>query len=152
MHLAQRGRRQRLVVELRERLRDPHAELLGHDPLDLGERERADPVLEPGERLQVGRRQQVGAGREELAELDEGRPHLLEIVGQLVGARLFAVERGRPVGRAVSRVRIGLPTQDLARGGVNLRCRRGLARPAFRLLPRQILEFAAAQDVPGAHT
>jgi hypothetical protein len=82
MHLAERGRGQRGRVELREALREPDTELARDDLLDLGERKRRDVVLEAAQRLDVRGGQDVGARREELAELDEGGAHLLEVVGK----------------------------------------------------------------------
>jgi hypothetical protein len=87
MHLAQRGGRQRRRLELGERLGDPDAELLHHDSLDLRERKRLDLVLEPRERGEIGRWQEVRARGQELAQLDEGWPQLLEVVGQALRLR-----------------------------------------------------------------
>ena len=58
--------------EARERLRDADAQLLRDDALDVREGERFDLVLQPRERLEVRAAEDVGAGREELTELDEG--------------------------------------------------------------------------------
>ena len=86
MHLADgRGGDGRLL-EVGEELFDGELELLPDRLLDLLERERADVVLEPLElRDDVGR-DDVGTGREELAELDERRPELVEHLAQVLAA------------------------------------------------------------------
>ena len=66
----------------RERLRQARAELFFDDPLHVSERERLDAVLKPRQRFEVCRRQQIRPRRQDLAELDERRPELLEVVGQ----------------------------------------------------------------------
>jgi hypothetical protein len=98
VHLAQRGRRHRLRLELGEGLGEPDAQLRADDGLHVHERERLDLVLEPGQRFHVGEGKDVGARGEELAELDEGRPHLLEIGGKMLGELLFAGSDHRRVG------------------------------------------------------
>jgi len=92
VHLAQRGRGHGHVFEFRESLGDPDAQLGRDDLLDLLEGEGLDGVLKPRERLQVGRRQEVGARREKLSDLDQARPEPLEVAGELLG-----------LGRALSR-------------------------------------------------
>ncbi len=82
MHLAEGRRGQRLLLELREEVPEPTAELGLDDLLDIGERERLRVVLQSGERGGVRRRQQVEPGREQLPELDEGGPELLEVAGE----------------------------------------------------------------------
>jgi len=54
------------------------------------ERKRPHPVLEASQRFDVREGQEVGAGGEELADLDEGRPHLLEVGRELLGELLLA--------------------------------------------------------------
>jgi hypothetical protein len=83
--LAEGGGRQRLTVERLEGLGDAHAELVGDDLLDLGERKGLDVVLQTRQGLEIDGRQQVGSGREQLAELDECRAHRLEVVDELLG-------------------------------------------------------------------
>jgi hypothetical protein len=83
--LPQGGRGHGRGVEVRKGLGDAHAQLGGDDLLDLAVGERLDAVLEPGEGVQIGPGQEVGAGREELPELDEGRPQRLQVAGQLLG-------------------------------------------------------------------
>ena len=93
VHLAQGGRRHRLRLELGEGLGEPDAQLGAHDALDLQERERPHLVLQAGQRLHVGQGQQIGARGQELADLDEGRPHLLEVGGEMLGQLGFAERR-----------------------------------------------------------
>ena len=78
----------------RECLRQSRAELLFDDSSDVGERERLDAVLQPRQRFEVGRRQQIRPRRQHLAELDERRPEFLEVVGQCLG-RLVRHRRRR---------------------------------------------------------
>ena len=87
MHLAQRRRGHRLVFEILKGFRKADAELFADDFFDFGEAERLDLILQPGERVEVSRREQLHARREELADLDEGGPELLEVGRQLVGFR-----------------------------------------------------------------
>ena len=56
------------------------------DPLDVGERERRDVVLEAAELGDDVRRDDVRARREELPELDERRPELVEHLAQMAPA------------------------------------------------------------------
>ena len=55
----------------------------------FAESERLDLVLQAGERFEIGARHQIDAGREQLAELDEGRPQLFEILREFVGFGRF---------------------------------------------------------------
>ncbi len=96
VYLPDRGRRERLAVELEEEALDRLAQVLADHPLDVGEGEGADVVLE---RAQLGddvRRDDVGSGREQLAELDEGRAELVEQLAQVTPAG----GRGARVGAA----------------------------------------------------
>ncbi len=87
--------------KLEKRPLDRQAELLLDDLCDLVERHRGDVVLELAQLLDDVGGHQVGPRREELAELDERRPELVEhlaqpapAVGELrVTAALAAVER-----------------------------------------------------------
>ena len=108
VHLAERRGGDRFRLEGLERLGQADAQLLLHDPLDVGVRKRSDVVLQARERLEVRGRQQVRARRQELSELDEGRTELLEIVRK--GPGLGGVAGQRP-GSLVARVRdeVGLP-------------------------------------------
>jgi len=103
VHLADRRGRDRLLVEVEEEACDRVAEL-GFDHLRrVGIRERAHVVLE---RAQLGDdvgRDDVGARREQLPELHEGRAELLEHLPEMLAARGHAVLRrgGEPgLGRA----------------------------------------------------
>ena len=94
--LGHRRGRQRRAVERGEQLAERRAQLALDYLDDLLARHRSDRVLQAGERLDVGGGQEVGAGAEELAELDEDRPQLLQRAGQLLGpgvVLLMAVER-----------------------------------------------------------
>ena len=84
--LADRRRRDGLRVELEEQPLERVAELLLDHALRLLERERAHVVLE---RAQLGDdvgRHDVRARREQLAELDERRPELVEQLAQVLAA------------------------------------------------------------------
>ncbi len=86
MHLADRRCGDRLVVELEEEALDRLTELLQDDALDLLVRERAHVVLEAAELRDDVRREHVGAHREQLAELDEGRAELVEELAEVLAA------------------------------------------------------------------
>ena len=88
MHLAERCRSHRRRLECGEHLRNFGPQLLLHDPLDVGEGEWLDAVLQRLQRDDVLRRDDVGTRREDLAELDVGRPHLLERLGERHGTSL----------------------------------------------------------------
>src|SRR5690606_21233061 len=85
MHLTERCRGERRRLERLEAFRDAESELLFDDRLDVGERERLDLVLKAGQRLEVGRRKQIGTRREQLAELDVRGAQTLEVPGQFFG-------------------------------------------------------------------
>ena len=100
MDLADRGRRERLVAErLEDRLR-VGAELLADDRADLVVRERRDLVEQLEQLVAVGRRQQVEAQREHLAQLDPGAAQALEREAQPDRARCAG---RRPAGGAPGR-------------------------------------------------
>jgi hypothetical protein len=77
VHLSERGRRHGLGLELREGLGDPDSQLRRDDLFHFGVGKGGNRVLQ--------RRQQVGACREKLPDLDEGRPELLEVARKLLG-------------------------------------------------------------------
>jgi hypothetical protein len=83
--LAERSRCQGSGVEGAEGVGQPGAQLGLHDVLHLVEPERLHVVLEAGQGFGVHRRDEVGAGREELAQLDERGAHGLQVVGQFRG-------------------------------------------------------------------
>ena len=82
MHLADRRRRDGLLLEVEERPLDRQAELRLDDPLDVLDRERRHLVLELPELGDHVRRDEVGTRREQLPELDERRPELVEHLAQ----------------------------------------------------------------------
>ena len=105
MHLADRGGRERLAVELEEESLDREAEVFEDDALDLLVRERAHVVLEAAELADDVRRQDVGPHREQLAELDEGRAELVEELAKVLAAfRRGALEELGPVPAARDQV------------------------------------------------
>jgi hypothetical protein len=85
MDLAERGGRDRLLLEGRKGLGDLDPELRGDDGMRLFIGEGLDLVLEPREGLQERGRQQVGPRGEELAQLHVRGAELLQIGGQLLG-------------------------------------------------------------------
>ena len=78
VHLADRRRRERREVELEERPIHAQVELGLDGVADLLERDRRRVVLQAAELGDDVRRDDVGPGREELAELHEGRAELVE--------------------------------------------------------------------------
>ena len=86
MHLADRGGRDRLLVELEEEPLDRLAELLANGALDVGERKGTDVVLEAAQLENDVGRHDVGPRREQLPELHEGRPELVEHLAQVPAA------------------------------------------------------------------
>ena len=122
MHLADRRGGDRRRVEVEERALERQAELALDDLLDLLERERPDVVLQPAQLGDDVRRHDVGPRREQLAELHERRPELVEHLAQ-VGAALsrgVALERralaprqqvGQPV--LLEEVAEAVPHRDL---------------------------------------
>ena len=87
VHLADRRRGERHLVELGEQPLDRLAELLADRPLDIGERERPHVVLKAAQLGDDVRRHDVGPRREQLAELDERRAELVEHLAQVPAAR-----------------------------------------------------------------
>jgi hypothetical protein len=94
MHLGDRGRRDRRVVEAGEEGLERASELRLDGPSRLRAGERRQPVLQI---RQVGRQllaDQVGARRQELAQLDEARSQFGQCPGQLLpGPSLGPVAR-----------------------------------------------------------
>src|SRR5581483_7019740 len=78
VHLADRAGRERRRLDALEHVLPGDAELLLHHLHDLGLRQRRDAVLEVRELVGDLRRDQVGPGGEDLAELAERRAELLE--------------------------------------------------------------------------
>ena len=100
VHLADRGRGDRRLLEAQERALEGEPEIDLHDLLDLLEGNRRDVVLELAQLDDDVRRHEVRAGRQQLPELDERRPELVEHLAQappafgdrLVGRRAATVE------------------------------------------------------------
>ncbi len=110
VHLADRRGRDRRLAELQERLLEREAQLVLDDLAHLGEGERRHVVLEPAQLGDDVRRDDVGPGREQLAELDERRTELVEHLPQVapalgahrgVRARLDPSPPGQQVGQLV---------------------------------------------------
>ena len=96
--LADRGGGDRGLVEFGEELLDRELEVFSDDALDVFVGERAHVVLEGLQLGQDVRRDDVGAGREELAELDERRAELVQHLPQVLAALrrcAFGVPRSR---------------------------------------------------------
>ena len=102
MHLAERRRSQRGVVEAVEQCTHGGADLVGDEVADILGGNGVDVVLQSRQRLGVGLRQEVVAGGEQLAELDVGGAHRLEVGGELLRA-----VRGTAGGRLVSEELVG---------------------------------------------
>ena len=94
VHLADRGRRDRLGSNSRNSALDRQPELPRDDQLDLLERERRDVVLEAAQLGDDVRRDDVGPRREQLPELDERRPELVEHLAQVLPALRGGFPRG----------------------------------------------------------
>ena len=109
------------LVELEEEPLDRLAELLADHALDVGERERAHVVLEAAQLGDDVRRDDVGPRREQLAELDERRPELVEHLAQVAPAR-----RRRPsaIGRRRAGPRSGSRSRAAPRPGRSRRAGR----------------------------
>ena len=86
MHLADRPRRERLGVDALEDVLPRNLQLLFHHRDDLGLGERRHLVLQVGQLLDELGRKQAGTRGQDLAELGEGRPQLLERLAQPLGA------------------------------------------------------------------
>ena len=78
MHLRDRSRGQRLLIEIVE----PGFQRAAHRQFDMFTRQRAverrDPVLQQSQLIGNLRRKQIAAGRHHLAELDPDRPQFLQ--------------------------------------------------------------------------
>ena len=98
VHLPDRGRRHRHRVEGRVELLDRGVEVLLDHPLHVGIGERAHVVLELAQLGDDLGRDDVGARREQLAELHERRPELVERLAQVAAERrqVLVVDDRRP--------------------------------------------------------
>ena len=103
VHLADRRGRDRRRLEVEEQPLERVPELLLDHPLGLLERERPHVVLQPAQLDDDVGRHDVGPGREELPELHERRPELVEHLAQVLAARGRRAVLGRDVGEAVLR-------------------------------------------------
>ena len=90
MHLADGAGGQSLRLDRVEDVLPGNAELLLHDRDDLGLAHRRHFVLQRGELRDELRRQEIGARREDLPELGESGPELLERGAQALGLPLPA--------------------------------------------------------------
>ena len=86
MHLTDRRGGDRLFAELEEQALDWLTELLAYDLLDVGERKRADLVLELSQLDDDVRRDDVGPRGEQLPELHERRAELVEHLAQVLAS------------------------------------------------------------------
>ena len=99
VHLADRSGCERLRIDRREDVLPRHAELLLHHADDLLLAERRDGALQLRELVDHLGRDQVGPRREDLAELRERRPELLERASE-AAARVRRWSRCRRASRA----------------------------------------------------
>ncbi len=100
VHLADRGGREGLLLELGEGVGERRAELGAQQLLDLAERERRDVVAQRGERLlellALGLRDRREVDRREhLADLHGGAAHRAELLDELARQRGRALTGGR---------------------------------------------------------
>ena len=95
VHLADRRCGERHLVELDEEPLDRLIELLADRALDIRVRERAHVVLKPAQLGDDVRRHDVRPRREQLPELDERRPELVEHLAQVTAARGALDRAGR---------------------------------------------------------
>jgi hypothetical protein len=91
VHLGDRGGGQGPAVEGGEHLLDRPVELGGEHLPDPVPRRRGDVVLEVSQLLDHLRWEQVGPGGQDLAELDEGDPGLLQRLADRPGQALAAL-------------------------------------------------------------
>ncbi len=87
VHLADRRRCDRLPLEVEEEPVESVTEILLDHALGLLERERAHVVLKAAQLGDDVGRHDVRSRREQLAELDESRPELVEQLAQMLAAR-----------------------------------------------------------------
>ncbi len=148
MHLADRAGGQRLRLDRVEHVLPGNAQLLLHHRDDLGLAHRRHFVLQRGELRDELRRQEIRAGRENLPELGEGRPKLLQRGAQPLGLPLPA--RGAVRVRLVEEFLEPVLRRDggdarAARGELGMR-RRLFLRIAGRELWRSVLARRVHDD------
>lgn len=93
MHLRHRAGRQRFVIEAAEQGGDARVQFFLDHRAHGRDRHRRHIVLHALQRTHVGRRHHVRAGRQRLADLDEGGAERFQIVDEL-----FGLARGNLVG------------------------------------------------------
>src|SRR5581483_11138629 len=118
-HLADRRSGERLLLELQEEALERQPELCLDRPARLLERERPDVVLQRAELGDDVGRDDVGPRREQLPELDERRPELVEHLAQMAA----------PCGRAVRIDAVAAALDDVPEAVAD-RDLRDLAHPA----------------------
>ena len=92
--LTDRGGRQGLVVEAGEYLGDGTAELALDHLTDRRGGHRGNAVTELGQFVDIGGRQEIGAGGKNLSQLDRRRPELFQRQPEVIGARVCLIARG----------------------------------------------------------
>ena len=144
VHLPDRRGRDGHRVERGEELLDRRAQVLLDHPLDVRVRERTHRVLELAQLGDDLGRHDVGAGREELAELHERRPELVEHLAQVAAERrqvLVVDHRRAPQSAPLEDEAEAVPRCDL----------RDLAQAADGLAPlRQAGHPAMVREPPPA--
>ena len=94
MDLTDRGGRQGLVVEAGEYLGDGTAELALDHLTDRRGGHRGNAVTELGQFVDIGGRQEIGAGGKNLSQLDRRRPEFFQRQPEVIGARVCLIARG----------------------------------------------------------
>ena len=136
MHLADRPGGERLGIDAREHVLPRHAKLLLHDGDDLFLGHRRHVVLELRELGDELGRQQVGPRGEDLAELRERRPELLERRAQALRALLERHVGGAALAEAVARHHLADERRAAEKVEIGfLRYRSPAEEPSLLLLP-----------------
>jgi hypothetical protein len=128
VHLPDRRGGHRHGVEVDEEALDRRAQLGRDDVLDVCVRHRRDRVLQQPQLRQDLRRDDVGSGREQLAELHERRPQLVEHLAQVTAERRQVL--GLDDGCAAQRPPLEHEAETVLRGNL-----RNLAQAAHRPPP-----------------
>jgi len=110
----------------RETALDRLSELLADHALDILERKRLHLILQAAQLGDDVRRHDVRPGREQLAELDERRPELVEHLAQMTAARGRRAVDGRVPASALEQIPEAVAHRDLG----------DLAQPADVQRPR----------------
>ena len=114
VHLSDRGSRHRHLVELEEEATDRLLQILGDHPLDIGEREWRHVVLEATQLDDDVLRDDVGSRGEELTELDERRPELVEHLAEMASTNRVDLGRRAPAFEQRSEAVLHRDLDDLA--------------------------------------